>query len=112
MESTQIAPANPATCSTSGLAGFLSKLADTAPAPAQQRLHAGAEHLQQLAAIGLATPAQHMEIRRLCQHPLLPRPRKTLVLVAYMRYDYDEAANCIKQLLSETSALDDMRDAA
>ena len=115
MAPTQLAPANPPTCSHSDLADFLNKLAREAHAESQPRLRQAAQHFQQLAEappVRPATPDQKMEIQRLATHPLLSRARKTLVLVAYVRYDYDEAAACIRELLSETSALDDMRAAA
>lgn len=114
MQPTTLAPQNPASFEPSELAQFLGSLATTAPSEAQPRLRQGAGHFQQLATEPYVAPitiAQKMEIQRLAAHPLLAKAEKTKVLLAYYRYNTEQAAEAITKLQSECARLDDMRDA-
>jgi hypothetical protein len=114
MQPTTAAPQNPADFSPSDLAQFLNDLAKDAHNGTQQRLRHAAGHFQQLATqpmVAPVTPAQKMEIQRLAAHPMLSKAEKTKVLLAYYRYDTEQAAEKIKHLQSVCAALDDMRDA-
>jgi hypothetical protein len=108
------APENPSPFTPSALSDFLSGLASEAAADGQQRLKQGAGHFAYLAENPTfpITPAQRQEVRRLCAHPLLPKRDKTLNLVNYMQDNQEQAADRIRQLQSQISLLEDMRDAA
>ena len=102
---------NPGSFQPSELASFLNGLAESAQNGAQLRLRAAAAHFQGLATAPpkrLATMAQKEEIRRLCQHPLLSAGEKTRISLALLRFDYDEAAECLTSLQSIISQLEDM----
>lgn len=105
---------NPSPCTPSELSVFLSGLAASADAPHKARLLQAADHFERLAndPPQYATIAQKEEIKRLCQHPLLDKGTKTKTLIAHVRYNYDEAADCIRRLQSMLSILEDMRQAA
>lgn len=103
---------NPAVFQPSELAIFLNGLASH-PRPDAQRLRAGAQHFQQLAECpppAPMTPAQKEDIQQLCTHPLLRRPEKTKLLLAYVRFDKEQAAEAINHLRTLLSAREDMRE--
>lgn len=110
------APENPSPFVPSELATFLNGLADEADATYKaSRLRQAANHFTELAQTPPAPPityTQKDELLRLCRHPLLPKPEKTLTLVRYNTYDSPEADERIRHLQSLLSQLEDMRDAA
>jgi hypothetical protein len=108
------APQNPPCFAHADLAEFLNGLATAAHNGAQQRLRQAARHYEDLAArphMAPITLAQKEEIQRLVAHPLLSRPERTKVLLAYPRMNSEVAAETIKNLQSVCASLDDMRDA-
>lgn len=114
MQPTTAAPQNPPCFAHADLAQFLNGLADASHNGAQQRLRQAAKHYQDLATRPHTAPitlAQKEEIQRLAAHPLLSRPEKTKVLLAYPRMNSEQAAETIKNLQSVCATLDDMREA-
>lgn len=108
------APQNPPVFAPTNLAQFLNGLADAAQQSVQQRLRQGAAMYQNLATAPPVPPitmVQKEEIQRLTAHPLLGKDKKTKVLVAYYRWNTEQAAEAIRHLQSECARLDDMRDA-
>lgn len=97
MAPTTLAPQHSTSFQPDTLAQFLNSLATQAPYEAPY--------------VPPITPAQKMEIQGLAAHPLLSRPEKTRVLLAYYRWDTEQAAEAIKKLQSVCAALDDMRAA-
>jgi hypothetical protein len=106
-----MATQNPGTFQPSELATFLNGLADAAHNGAAARLRQAAAHFHNLATAPpkrYATISQREEIRRLCQCPLLSAGEKTRIGLASLRFDYDEAAECITSLQSIISQLEGM----
>jgi hypothetical protein len=103
------APENPSPFTPLNLAGFFASLAEQS---GQAHLRQGAGHFLNLVENPTLpiTCAQREEVRRLCQHPLLPKSDKTRHLLDYMQDNQEQAAERIRQLQSQLSRLEDLRD--